>query len=259
MPPRSRRASADAAARAADQALLIRRLRELGLTGVSGVAVHENRSVLVSVTPRGVLRLHRGYAYASDRTLEHVIAFANPAGTRGRRRAAQDVISAFPVHDYVPSQGGGGRQRRRTPPPVDERRVVRKLEALYDRLNQRHFEGRLPRVPFRLSRRMETRLGELTVEVGSLTPVEIAISRRHIEQDGWAEVERTLLHEMVHQWQVESGAEPDHGPAFRRKAKEVGIAPSADRMVHRTSPAGDQREEQGWLFTVSTSTTSNRC
>ena len=60
-----RRPSAEAAQRA-DAALLTRRLMELGLSGMRGVEVHENRTVLVSVTSRGVLRVHRGYAYATD-------------------------------------------------------------------------------------------------------------------------------------------------------------------------------------------------
>jgi hypothetical protein len=40
-------------------------------------------------------------------------------------------------------------------------------------------------------------------------------------------VEETLLHEMVHQWQAETGQPVDHGRAFRRKAREVGITPRA--------------------------------
>lgn len=221
--------------------------------------MHENRTVLVSVTSRGALRIHRGYAYASDRTLEQIVAFVNPAVRGRRRRKAEDVISAFPVHDYVPSDSLAHRERRERPPPPEERPLLKRLRALHDALNAQYFDGRLGRVAIRLSNRMATRLGELTVEAATLAPVEIALSRRHIDEDGWAEVERTLLHEMVHQWQVESGMEPDHGPAFRRKAKEVGIAPSANRVVDRVTPACERGEEQGWLFRVSTSTTSNRC
>ena len=47
--------------------------------------------------------------------------------------------------------------------------------------------------------------------------------RRH----AWAEVEETLLHEMVHQWQAETGRAVDHGAEFRRKAREVGGVPRA--------------------------------
>ncbi len=78
---------------------------------------------------------------------------------------------------------------------------------------------------------MRTRLGEVVVDLRTRRVAEIAISRRHLAEDGWDEVGHTLLHEMVHQWQVESGTDPDHGPAFRAKAREVGVEPGALRAV----------------------------
>jgi hypothetical protein len=56
---------------------------------------------------------------------------------------------------------------------------------------------------------------------------EIAISARHCHRDGFASALETLLHEMVHQWQAETGRAVDHGREFRRKAREVGITPRA--------------------------------
>jgi hypothetical protein len=53
------------------------------------------------------------------------------------------------------------------------------------------------------------------------------ISRRHLRRDGWARAERTLLHEMVHQWQDENRLAIDHGAAFRRKARDLGLEPRA--------------------------------
>jgi hypothetical protein len=41
----------------------------------------------------------------------------------------------------------------------------------------------------------------------------------------------TLLHEMVHQWQDETSRTIDHGATFRAKAREVGIAPYARRVL----------------------------
>jgi hypothetical protein len=38
---------------------------------------------------------------------------------------------------------------------------------------------------------------------------------------------------MVHQWQDEAGHAIDHGRAFRAKAREVGVAPSARRALTR--------------------------
>jgi hypothetical protein len=36
---------------------------------------------------------------------------------------------------------------------------------------------------------------------------------------------------MVHQWQAENAMPIDHGPEFRRKAHEVGVEPTARRML----------------------------
>jgi hypothetical protein len=44
-----------------------------------------------------------------------------------------------------------------------------------------------------------------------------------------------MLHEMVHQWQAESGLGVDHGPTFRAKAREVGVLPAARRSVGRAA------------------------
>jgi hypothetical protein len=60
---------------------------------------------------------------------------------------------------------------------------------------------------------------------------EIAISARHLARDGFAAALETLLHEMVHQWQHETGLTIDHGAEFRRKCREVGAIPSAKRAV----------------------------
>jgi hypothetical protein len=60
---------------------------------------------------------------------------------------------------------------------------------------------------------------------------EIALSARHIRRDGFASAVETLLHEMVHQWQHESGLPIDHGLDFRRKCREVGALPRAKRPV----------------------------
>lgn len=218
------------AAEAADAALLARRLHELGLRGVSGVEVHTNRRVLVSVTARGVLRLHRGYAYAPDRVLRAVVRFLNPLASRRARKAAEGELVAFPVDAYVASTPPARNARGKVP------RLVRRLAALHAALNRRHFGGRLGRVRFRVSARMATRLGEITVDRPTGRPLEIAIGLRHIERDGWAEVRETLLHEMIHQWQAESGLPVDHGPAFRRKARELEISPRARRDVLPEQP-----------------------
>jgi hypothetical protein len=47
-----------------------------------------------------------------------------------------------------------------------------------------------------------------------------------------------MLHEMVHQWQAESGLRIDHGVTFRQKAREVGVIPAAKRTVPRAFHCG---------------------
>jgi hypothetical protein len=114
------------------------------------------------------------------------------------------------------------------------------LAQTHERLNLAHFGGTLSSIPIRLSGRMRTRLGELAVDLRTGRPLEIAISRRHLVRHDWSEVEHTMLHEMVHQWQAESGHRVDHGPTFRRKAAEVGVLPSARRPVGVRQVEGGQ-------------------
>lgn len=225
---KSQRAWAEREARLADQALLVRRLTELGLGGVHSVFVHENRSVMASVTPKGVLRIHRGYAYAPDRVLQAVLRFTDPRSNRSERDGARRAIADFAVDNFV-----AARPRRRKPQRLlpGDKPLMARLRGLHEELNRQHFDGVLSPIQFRLSNRMTRRLGEITVAASDGDPLEIAISRRHVERDGWDEVRQTLLHEMVHQWQVETGHEADHGPRFRQKAREIGITASAQRAV----------------------------
>lgn len=70
---------------------------------------------------------------------------------------------------------------------------------------------------------MERRLGDLELDPAGRA-VAITLSRRHLARDTWTEVESTLLHEMIHQWQAAAGRSVDHRAGFRRKAREVGLA-----------------------------------
>jgi hypothetical protein len=109
--------------------------------------------------------------------------------------------------------------------------LLHRLRQMHDRLNATHFESKLEELPIRLSGRMRSRLGELTVDLRTGHALEIALSRRHLAEHDWTEVEHTMLHEMVHQWQAESGLPVDHGPSFREKAVAVGVLPVARRRV----------------------------
>ena len=211
-----------------EAAALARRLARLGLKSGVAVEVHENRSVMVSLTRRGALRVHRGYAFAPDETLRAILRFVHPRTPRATRRRAEGVLLAFPVTDYVPPRPRPPRAERLRPA---DRRLLHELRQLHARLNREFFGGQLAVVPLRLSSRMRTRLGEVTLDERGGQPVEIAISRRHARNDLWDEVRHTLLHEMVHQWQAQCGLPVDHGPTFRRKAVEVGVEPRAHRRV----------------------------
>jgi hypothetical protein len=204
------------------------RLRLLGLRGVARIVTHTNRIVMVSLGTRGVLRVHRGYAYAPDRVLRAIVRFLDTRLPRAMRRMAERELLDFPVEQHAPP--APELPRRERPRPGDLL-LLHRLSQAHERFNSEHFGGALGSLPIRLSSRMRTRLGELSVDVPTGRPMEIAISRRHIARHGWAEVEHTLLHEMVHQWQAETGMPVDHGPTFRCKARQVGVLPGAKRSL----------------------------
>ncbi len=205
---------------------LASRLVALGLPAGTLVREHANRTVMLSFTA-GVLRIHRGYAWAPERVLRAIVRFLRRGTRREERAALRKEFLAFPVEQYAPPWT---RERRRERPRPGDVALLHRLERLHERLNAEHFGGALAAVPFRISSRMQVRLGELALELRTNRVLEIAVSRRHLRH-GWAEVEETVLHEMIHQWQAETGRPVDHGPEFRRKAAEVGATPRARRRV----------------------------
>ncbi len=215
------------------EAVLRRRLDALGMPPFRGFATHTNRTVLLSVTARGVLRVHRGYAWAPDRVLSAIVRYVRPGTRRATRRSAEREFLTFPVEAHAPPARPSRRGVER--PRAGDDLVLARLTEMHGRLNADHFGGALSGIPFRLSGRMRTRLGELSVDARSGRVLEIALSRAHLRH-GWVEVERTVLHEMVHQWQAESALPVDHGSGFRRKARAVGIEPSARRHLGHGGP-----------------------
>lgn len=215
-----------------EEALLRRRLEALGLRGVTGIRATDNRCVMVSLTRGRALCIHRGYAMAPDRVLKAVVRFLAPRARRALRKAAEHEILSFTPEAHVE---GLPRRRRAAdrPQPGDLARIER-LSRLFGELNARWFGGSLPELPIRVSGRMRTRLGQLCLRLGTGEPFEITMSRRHIDRDGWDEAAHTLLHEMVHLWQHVTGRGVDHGPGFRRTAREVGVSASARRSVGPT-------------------------
>ena len=218
---------------------LLARLRSLGLKRIATCRLTRNANVMVSW--RGAeLRVHEGYLSAPPDILEVIVAFVE-CRSRAERCVATKRIVAFAGSTWRDS---GRRERTR---PEDEP-LARKLEEWHARLNAEYFGGALKAVPIRVSRRMKSRLGHYTAggPVDRWTggpgrptakgPGEIAISWRHVRWHRWEEVVHTLIHEMLHQWQDESGLPIDHGPRFRAKARDVGIDAAAKRAVaHRSS------------------------
>ena len=201
---------------------MLARLRQLGLRRITRCRLTRNRNVMVSFGG-DELRVHEGYLAAPDAVFRAIVTFVE-GRSRAERRAAQRVILAFPIRVARPAA-----RRERTHP--DDEGMAEQLREWHRRYNARHFHGRLREIDIRVSRRMKSRLGHYTTATAGSEPAEIAISRTHVRRHGWNEALHTLLHEMVHQWQDEAGHTIDHGATFRAKAREVGIAPFARRVL----------------------------
>ena len=216
-------------------AVLLARLRALGLSQINHCRLTRNRHVMVSFSG-GALRVHEGYLDAPADVLRAIVVFVE-GRTRVERRAAQRLIVAHPIVTTSPAM-----RRPRTRP--EDRAMVAELARWHAGYNAEHFHGRLKSVSLRVSRRMRSRLGHYTCAAHGEAS-EIALSWRHIRRDGWEEARHTLLHEMVHQWQDESGHIIDHGPKFRAKAREVGVAPCARRTLTKASQHGQNDRRIG--------------
>lgn len=210
-------------------------LRQLGLRGIDRCVLTHNRSVMISFRG-GVLRLNRGYLDAPHHVHRAIVAFVS-GRTRSARRDAQRVIleHPIPVHAMRPRREHGTRLRPADMPLIEE------LTRAHEHYNTMLFGGALSPIAIRISGRMRNRLGQYSAPCASGRPAEITISRRHIRRHGWEEALHTLLHEMVHQWQAENGIAIDHGPEFRRRAAEIGVAPTARRMVAVSSAPCQKR------------------
>jgi hypothetical protein len=198
------------------------RLRSLGLQHVRRVVLTRNRSILVSM--KGFeLRVHEGYVDAPTDVHVQIVRFVM-AKKPWERQTAREALVAFPL-----SRNSRPRRAPERTHPEDEP-LAERLAEWHTRLNGERFGAQLALVPIRVSRRMMRRLGHYApaVEGGG---AETAISARHVARDGFAAALETLLHEMVHQWQHETGLTIDHGAEFRRKCREVGAIPSAKRAV----------------------------
>ncbi|MBX9928249.1 MAG: SprT-like domain-containing protein [Gemmatimonadaceae bacterium] len=211
-----------AEARAAREAFLAQ-LVALGLRGIDQLVLTRNRSTVVSVKG-GVLRVQQSLVAAGAEVHEAIVTFVMTRH-RAARDAARRVLTGVPLEPTAVRP-----RRRRAPSAREDAPVEAQLQVEHARFNRERFAGLLPTVPVRVSRRMRRRLGHYTPQ-GQDAPCEIAIAWRHLRRDPYSVVLDTLLHEMVHQWQDVTGGPVDHGPAFRAKAREVGVVPSAVRRA----------------------------
>jgi hypothetical protein len=209
--------------RTADE--LLARLKTLGLSRTDRLRLTRNRTVMVSYRA-GELRIHRAFLEAPTDVLRAVVTFME-SRPRTRRAAARQVLLAY----ALPRAERGVARRRREARLPDDGPIEERLVRDHATLNAERFGGMLRAVPIRLSRRLRSRLGYYRLAGPDGTDAEIVISRRHLRRHGWNEAVATLLHEMVHQWQDESGLPVDHGPGFRAKARAVGVTPAARRAV----------------------------
>ena len=187
------------------------------------VVYTRNRRTMASV-PRGgpVLRLHEAFAAAPDDVLVAVARLFTARDRRTRTRARQAVGAFIRTLPPAPVQR---RPRVRVHEPGDAP-IIARLQAEFDRTNDAHFGGELPRVPLFLSGAMRRRNGHF-----SRRPLEIVISRRLCTHAQPGQAEETLRHEMIHLWQHATGKTPDHGREFRAWARRLDVHPRATRPV----------------------------
>jgi hypothetical protein len=191
---------------------------------VERVVLTRNRRTMVSLAS-GVLRVHEGFVSA-PREVHAAIAIFATSRNRAKRNAARAVIVEYPV----PIRAATRRPAAQHP---DDAPMAARLTTLHAQLNLEQFGGTLTHLEIQVSRRLARRLGHYTPRSHNGGIGEIVISQRHVRRDGWPEAIHTLLHEMVHQWQDETGRPVDHGPQFRAKCRAVGIEPAATRYIRR--------------------------
>lgn len=198
---------------------LLAALRAFGLMRIRACTLTRNRRVMVSWKGE-TLRVHAGYCDAPPEVWSAIVQFVE-GRTRAARMEARRTLLTWTLPAHAPV-----RRRRATVTHADDAALAARLTAAHAELNHERFGGVLQPMAVQVSRRLARRLGHYA-PAGDGGPAEIVVSRRHVRRHGWPAALETLLHEMVHQWQDETGRPLDHGADFRAKAREVGCAPRA--------------------------------
>ncbi|MBC5810858.1 MAG: SprT-like domain-containing protein [Candidatus Eremiobacteraeota bacterium] len=109
---------------------------------------------------------------------------------------------------------------------------VSELQLLFARFNNEHFGGEIPAHRIAYNARFGNLAGRVTYK-----PPLIELSPKHFERHPEA-LEETLLHEMIHAWLFARGQNPNHGTAFKRKMRELGMR----SIYHDLGSAGPRQE-----------------
>lgn len=215
--------------------------------------------MLLSVSADGAtLNSHACFRHATPAIVDAVVTVV----TRGRGQARRRALRT--LRDWEGTREGIGRARRRKEPrrPRVDGQETAPLRELYQRLNRDQFDGWLPEIPLRLSRRMTRTLGTVRYGGGGVaasggpggrarrearahgkapngrTVTEIAISADLLRPSNRSLLEDTMLHEMAHAEAWLRHGHRGHGRAWKAIARRVGCRP---RAVNDVRVAGRRR------------------
>jgi hypothetical protein len=182
--------------------------------------VHDNRSTMVSFRRAGGMlhyRIHHMFLDAPGEVVDALATFAGPGrGMAARRRGAGERIDAY-VREHRARIG------EPRPAKLEARGRVHDLQAVFDRLNAEHFDGRVEaRIgwgPNRGGRRRRTIKTGVYVQDARLIRIHPALDRSEVPEMYVATV---VFHEMLHQ--IVPAFERDgrrvvHGREFRRRER----------------------------------------
>lgn len=184
------------------------------------LTIHDNRSTMVSFRRDGGelrYRVHHMFLGAPPEVVEALAGFAGPArGASARRRAAGRRIDLW-------VRGNRAHIAQPDPARLQPRGRAHDLQALFDRLNARHFDGaidaRIGWGPVRGGRRRRTVKTGVYVQDARIIRIHPTLDRPEVPEFYVAAV---VFHEMLHQAvpAVErNGRRVVHGADFRRRER----------------------------------------
>lgn len=91
------------------------------------------------------------------------------------------------------------------------------LQLMFAQLNYEHFAGEIPTYRIAYNERFSNTAGRITYR-----PPVIELSPKHFRKHPEL-LRETLLHEMIHAWLHSRKLDSGHGPAFKRKMRELGL------------------------------------